>query len=140
MKILTRIFFVLFTLCFFNISNAQNEQEIIINKKKSGGVYLNSRVDRKAELTTLKYESVDKFYQLNSQYKVSKRRHKEKSVVFKLYIDENGKVYKYTVLSSKNKKYKDEVIRLISIMPYWQPALKDNKKVKVSLIQELNFL
>jgi TonB family protein len=54
-------------------------------------------------------------------------------------IDESGNVTEPAIVSSPHAVLSAEVLRLVSLMPKWKPAIKDNKPVKAVLEMPILF-
>ncbi|MHA7057683.1 hypothetical protein ACWGOQ_0010720 [Aquimarina sp. M1] len=120
-----------------------------ISDKPRTGVFFNKS---KNEVKTYNKEAVDKkatfkggeselfkFYKNNSKFEVKDFEVPSKSVYFNLYINEEGEVYDYKRIKSIGANYDDEVARLINLMPKWKPALNKKKRVKVVILDYINF-
>ncbi|WP_027393516.1 energy transducer TonB [Aquimarina latercula] len=120
-------------------SQVNQEQEIFFNKPKNEvKTYNNEVVDQKATFKGGESE-LFKFYKNNSQFKVKDFEVPSKSVYFNLYINEKGEVYDYKIIKSIGTDYDEEVVRLISLMPKWKPAINKKKQVKVVILDYITF-
>ncbi|MDH7447231.1 energy transducer TonB [Aquimarina sp. 2201CG14-23] len=136
-----RIFLIIvFIFCSISANcQVNNEQEIFLKKpSESEKIYNNYVVDQKATFKGGESE-LFKFYKKNSKFKVKNFEVPSKSVYFNLYINEKGKVYDYKIIKSIGADYEEEVTRLISLMPNWEPAINKKERIKVVVFDFITF-
>lgn len=115
------------------------EQEIsLVDDGQKDEVYDNLNIDKKASFIGGE-AALLKFYKENATIKVSNLKKPEESVYFNLFIDENGNVYDFKIISSFNKEHEKEACRLIHMMPKWLPGEHKGEKVKVAVVEYVTF-
>jgi len=81
-----------------------------------------------------------KFFQENIKYPVvAKNKHIQGIVQFKFFIEPDGTVTSPSVISGIGGGCDEEVLRVVSLMPKWKPAMKDGKAVRTSVILPVSF-
>jgi TonB family protein len=81
-----------------------------------------------------------KFIVINIHYPALARENSiQGKVVTRFIINENGEICNFQILDKKGFGLDEESIRVISLLPKWQPALKNNKPVKSFFILPVSY-
>lgn len=64
---------------------------------------------------------------------------KECKAVFKFLVSEDGSISKITPLTKNGYGFTEEGIRIIGLMPKWNPARRDGRPVKMYYTLPINF-
>lgn len=60
-------------------------------------------------------------------------------IQLEILIESDGRISKYTLLNHLNPELEKEAIRIIEKMPKWIPAIKNNQKIRSSIILPIRF-
>lgn len=86
------------------------------------------------------YPALFDFFKQHVQYPDQSRKQKiEGSVLVEFYVNEKGKPTDIAVLKGINTELDKEALRLIQLMPKWQPALVEGKPVSMKVTIPLTF-
>ncbi len=83
-------------------------------------------------------DALRKYYKKNMKEQMIKE-YRVPRVVVSFNVDEKGRVGNIWIVRSYSSAYDQEAIRLISNMPDWKPATKENKPVKSKLLFQIVF-
>lgn len=85
-------------------------------------------------------ESLMKFLFQNIKYpKYARENGLEGKVIIKFYVDKEGNIREAEVLNDVDNSLKKEALRIISIMPKWNPALQRGKPVNCYYVLPVTF-
>lgn len=121
---------------------SQDEVEIILPSKNENQseekIYSNYRVDNPATFKD-SVESIFNFYREVSNYEINNIKNDEQTTYFNIFIDERGCAYSVKIIKSIGLKFDNEVREIVKKMPLWSPAIHNEKKVKVSVVEYITF-
>lgn len=86
------------------------------------------------------YEALIEYLNSNLNYpKEARESELQGQVVISFIIEENGEVSSATIIHGIGKGCDKEILRVVKLMPDWQPAYKDGKPVRVLFNMPITF-
>jgi TonB family protein len=135
-----------------NLTKTEIEQEkpaeVLIAKEQVSKPKIASKTSKKVALTTDYkealpkggYDQLFKFFEKSIQYpSVAKANKIEGTVMVEFYINAEGKAEEIGVVKSISHELNEEAIRLVTMMPAWNPATYDGNKIATKIVLPLNF-
>ncbi len=85
-------------------------------------------------------EALTKFIIKNLRYPKSAIIQKIEGLIYiEILIESDGRISRSTLLNQLNPELEKEAIRIIEKMPKWIPAIKNNQKIRSSIILPIRF-
>ena len=85
-------------------------------------------------------ESLDRFLNKNLIYPITlKEQHIRERVVCQFVVNTDGSVSDIKVVRSNNQAFNAEALRVLDLMPRWEPGLVNGKPVRTQYSLPINF-
>ena len=97
------------------------------------------KVDQKPQFPGGK-ESLERFLNKNLRYPITlKEQHIRGRVICQFVVNTNGSISDIEVVRSNNPAFNVEALRVIELMPRWEPGLLNDQPVRVLYTLPINF-
>lgn len=79
------------------------------------------------------------FYRQSSTYEIVEEEAGTSSVYYRIIIEPDGSVSNFKILERQVEALNEETRRIVSMMPDWEPGIKDGKPVRVLINLSINY-
>ena len=111
----------------------------IISSDELDGDQIYMKVDQKPQFPGGK-ESLERFLNKNLRYPITlKEQHIRGRVICQFVVNTNGSISDIEVVRSNNPAFNVEALRVIELMPRWEPGLLNDQPVRVLYTLPINF-